>query len=268
MIQTETQASEPTEDKSTIDTTSPSSVDTNAKKTETSLVCSHVWVFALALVIFKAGYDFNDVQKALAFYGVYHSEPMNQLVHFFGVPGILWSMFMFIVHLPIPFVSTYVDGYLPKDYPLTYGTVVALFYLFFYLKIDPFGGTLYAPVLYAMYVSAVHLRKADQAKASKSPSWMGTGKLLQYAFALHVFSWYIQIHWGHKIFEGAQPALFESVGGALTVAPLFAFYEGLWAAGINKDLQRETQALVEKYTIDLCAKGSNMRVCETLSPKN
>jgi hypothetical protein len=50
------------------------------------------------------------------------------------------------------------------------------------------------------------------------------------------------------------------------VAPLFAFYEGLWLLGINKELQNSTSQLVAKYTYELCTSGTvAMRACETLS---
>eukprot|EP00980_Cylindrotheca_fusiformis_P028493 scaffold22604_cov130-Cylindrotheca_fusiformis.AAC.15 len=95
---------------------------------------------------------------------------------------------------------------------------------------------------------------------AEGKSWSGTGSLLKYAFALHVFGWYIQIHWGHKIAEGAQPAVLDSIGGALTVAPLFAFYELLWLLGVNKDLQIETLRLVEQHTQEICsADNTTMR---------
>lgn len=248
------------------------------KSAKSRLVGAQVFAFVIMAIIIQAALGFSDAQKALAFYGVYHREPHNQIIHFFGVPGILWSLMMVFVHLPIPLLSQQVDPYLPKDYPLTYGTFLGLCYLAFYLRIDSFGGSLYAPILFLMYISSVQLRFRDQAQAAAKRRaragipkdqpvvvpWAGTGRLLNWALFLHILSWYTQIHWGHKIYEGAQPAVFESLGGALTVAPLFAFYEGLWFAGINKDLQKETQELVEKYTIDLCTKGVDMRVCQTL----
>jgi uncharacterized membrane protein YGL010W len=223
-------------------------------------------------VVLQAALGFQDAKDALAFYGVYHREPRNQLVHFFGVPGILWSILILFVHLPIPYLGAKLEPWLPADYPFTYGLVLTLFYFIFYLRIDPLGGTLYAPFLYAMYLSAVYLRRSDQKKASSSrssnrttASWSGTGRLLTLAVVVHVLSWYVQIHLGHKIFEGAQPASMQSLGGALTVAPLFAFYEGLWFAGINKELQSETHRLVDQYTLELCQSGMEMRVCESLS---
>lgn len=228
-----------------------------------SLMAAHIFAAAGMTVVIQAALGFQDAKDALAFYGVYHREPRNQLVHFFGVPGILWSIIIIFAHLPIPYLGPKLQTTLPADYQLTYGLVLTLFYLLFYLRIDPLGGTLYAPILYAMYMSAVYMRRSDQTK-SGGTSWSGTGRLMTFAVIVHVLSWYVQIHLGHKVFEGAQPAVMQSLGGALTVAPLFAFYEGLWLAGINKDLQNETQRLVDKYTIELCSSGVDMRVCESL----
>ena len=75
----------------------------------------------------------------------------------------------------------------------------------------------------------------------------------------------IEIHLGHHIIEGAQPASLQSLGGALTVAPLFAFYEGLWLLGINKELQATTLAMVDQLTRELCTSGAvAMRACGSL----
>lgn len=237
-----------------------------------SYLAAHVFAAAGLTVVLEAAWGFENAQDALAFYGVYHREARNQFVHFFGVPGILWSMVIFMVHLPFPYLGEALKDRLPANYSLTYGLVLTLFYQIFYLWIDPVGGTLYAPILYAMYISAVYMHRSDQneaerktTKAGALPSWSGTKRLLYFAFVVHILSWYVQIHLGHKIFEGAQPAVMQSLGGALTVAPLFAFYEGLWLAGINKDLKNETQNLVDKYTFDLCSSGVEMRVCETLN---
>lgn len=179
------------------------------------------------------------------------------------------SLILFVSqeHLNVPLLSgnKTVQSLLPNGQRLTYGLILALIYLVFYLKIDPFGGSLYAPIIYAMYSSACSFYEQDQGK-SETKSWAGTGKLLRYAFFLHVFSWYIQIHLGHKIIEGAQPAVLQSIGGALTVAPLFAYYEFLWLLGLNQALQIQTLEVVQQKTLEICASGNAaMRVCETLA---
>ena len=73
----------------------------------------------------------------------------------------------------------------------------------------------------------------------------------------------MQIHPGHMIFEGAKPALLDSMGMAFTAAPLFAFYEGLWFSGLRKDLHEDTLKLIHQRTEDLCKNGENMKICTT-----
>ena len=232
------------------------------------LVAQGVTAIFVALVV-KAALSFENVSTALAFYGVYHREPLNQVIHFIGVPLIIWTIFIMTAHLPLPFLGKYAIRIpLAPQHAMTWATLVTAGYIVFYLVIDTFGGILYAPILYAMYVSAVNLTLQDQAAASKkqddASNWTGTGRLLQYALLLHVLAWYVQIHPGHAIIEGAKPAVLDSFGGALTSAPLFAFYEGVWLLGINKGLQERTNALVAEYTAKLCEAGASMRVCANL----
>ena len=238
---------------------------------------AHLLSFGITAVIIKSFWQFENASGALAFYGVYHRYGWNQVVHFFGVPGIIWSLLIFMVHVPIPIVGDH--------HSLNYANCLAICYNLYYLSIDPFGAVLYAPVIHAMYASAEHLRQKDQAKAAgeskvsgntsinnnnntTNPSvpWYGTGKALRFGLLVHVFCWYIQIHLGHEIIEGAKPAVLQGLGGALSVAPLFAYYEGLWYLGINKELQESTQLLIDEYTQELCAeRGIDfMRVCRTL----
>ena len=102
-----------------------------------------------------------------------------------------------------------------------------------------------------------HKSQSQLQSQSQSHSWYGTGKPLKIALAVHIFCWYIQIHLGHQIIEGAQPAVLKSLGGALSVAPLFAFYEGLWSLGINTSLQESTRILVDQYTKEICSNNNN-----------
>lgn len=239
------------------------------QKASASFLGAQAITAILVALIFKAAIGFKDASSALAFYGVYHREPWNQFIHFIGVPLIIWTILIMISHLPLPVLGKF-DIKIPfcSQHALSWATLVTTGYMVFYLIIDTFGGVLYAPVLYFMYVSAVNLMVRDQQAANKkqddASSWMGTGTLLKYALLLHVLAWYVQIHPGHAVIEGAKPAVLDSFGGALTSAPLFAFYEGAWLLGINKGLQERTNALVAQYTADLCAAGKSMRVCESL----
>jgi len=238
---------------------------------------AHIFNAVMFYVCAKSAYDFQDATRAMAFYGVYHREPWNQVIHFFGVPFILWTMLVGAAHLPLFAVDPVID-FLPLVPPhhVSWATLWAALYTVFYLSIDATGALLFAPLLYTMYATAIRWTRQDQQtylntmnqhgkqQQQQQPHWMGTGRLLRAAVVLHFLSWYVQIHPGHKIIEGAQPASLANLGGALTTAPLFAFSEGVWFVGFRQDFQAKVVAQVEVYTRQLCEQGADMRVCATL----
>ena len=221
------------------------------------LVTLHVFSAALIFLIMKNVMRMTDVRDELGFYWIYHSHPWNQLVHFCFVPTILWTLGIWMMHAPIgtikislPFVPTH---------RITYATLLSGIGSLVYATLDPIGGTLYLPVMYLMYGSAVWLYEKDQ-KQSNHSSWVGTKRLLQWSGLLHVFSWAIQIY-AHVHFEHGRPALMDSFAQSLTIAPLFAFYEGLWFLGLNVGLQQETLEQAANLTKDFCKPESPMHVC-------
>lgn len=222
----------------------------------------HIFSISLMAVISQNAMKLNNVTDELAFYGVYHSDPWNKVIHFFFVPTIAWTLSIWLVHVEILPISISLP-FLPR-HRINHATLWLFAAAYLYLTIDPLGGTLYLPVMYFfLYGSAVWLHQKDQQK-SQSKSWTGTGKLLQWSAVLHVLSWILQIY-GHAHFEGGRPALLDSLAQSLTIAPLFAFYEGLWALGINKELQQETLANVANLTREMCAKGATMYACQNLT---
>mmetsp|Transcript_20157 Transcript_20157/g.57197 ORF Transcript_20157/g.57197 Transcript_20157/m.57197 type:complete len:281 (-) Transcript_20157:274-1116(-) len=242
-------------------------------------IVSQVLTAVMFFLVVRASQQFHDIQDALAFYGIFHADKFNQLIHFFGVPGIIWSALMFAAHLPLPFMST--------QSVWTWNLAFIAFYFVYYLSVDTFGGIMYTPVLAAMYTSCKYFHDQDQksmkerlveenrkktdgsSSSSVTVPWYGSGKVLRYAMLVHFLSWYVQLHIGHHIFEGAKPALTQSLGGAVTVAPLFAYYEGLWFLGINTELQNQTVTLVEEYTKEWCASGRiSIRACEKYADLN
>jgi len=260
-----------------------------------TFLLANIFCFMISTIIVKSFWEFEDAPSALAFYGVYHRYGWNQVIHFFGVPGIIWSLLVFFVHVPLPWIgSVSVSGSgstkTTTISPINYAAFLVVCYNLFYLSIDRFGAVLYSPVLYLMYTSAVSLVEADQVEAAEAyrkqvtgkndntskggfgtattttNRWYGTGKILKLALVVHVLCWYLQIHLGHKLIEGAQPAVLQSLGGALSVAPLFAFYEGLWFLGINQNLQQSTVQLVAEHTLKLCTERGidAMKACSSV----
>ena len=73
---------------------------------------------------------------------------------------------------------------------------------------------------------------------------------------VHIFSWYMQIHPGHAMFEKRKPALMDSLTQAFALAPLFVFYELLFALGFRPKLKQELKAQVEANIREFKAKRS------------
>lgn len=236
-------------------------------------VC-HILNALLTYIVLISTFTFsNSAINAMAFYGVYHRNPYNQFIHFFGVPGIIWSLLLFQCHLSIITNTKYNISFLPgiPNHSINWATIWLIIYTIFYCSIDLWGAIFYIPILYAMYGSSVYYVQLDQMKwkqqqQSSSSSqqynnWMGTKQLLWISFGIHIFSWYIQIHLGHYIYEGAQPAVLQSLGGAITTAPLFAFYELIWYIGLRQQFHNDVLQQVSIYTQTLCEQGIKMRAC-------
>lgn len=228
---------------------------------------AHGLCLGLSVIVAKAAWSFQNKESAMAFYGVYHRDGWNQLIHFFGVPGIIWSILMCQAHLPL--TSTIILRMpLTQPHLITWATVWFASYTIFYITIDPIGAVLYLPFMYTFYATSVNWTVDDQRRAKKKygkVSWTGTGRILRIAGVVQFLSWYVQIHPGHLILEGAAPAVTQSIGGALTTAPLFAFYEAIWLAGFRRDFHQAVLRLVDQYTAELCRSGVVMRACESLS---
>ncbi|KAL7576104.1 hypothetical protein ACA910_000883 [Epithemia clementina (nom. ined.)] len=241
------------------------------EKPTLGFLAAHFVSFLLLAICVKSCFGFGaNVETALAFYGTYHRDPFNQLIHFVGVPVILWTLLVATASLVLPgSLILKIPGIAPHYFSMA--TLWALLYATFYPCVDLVGAILFSPLLYMFYATAVQWTASDQAIAAaareskdKAPSWMGTGKLLRLSCLFHFLSWYVQIHPGHRILEGASPAALANLGGALVAAPLFAFYEGVWFVGLRQGLHARIQELIAEYTANLCSQGAAMRVCESL----
>lgn len=226
-----------------------------------STIANQAFAIAIHAVVINNLLRPQDFKRELAFYGVYHQDPVNQAIHFVFVPVILWTAMIWFAYIDLLEIKLSILGH-----RITWGTVTFLCYLIYYNLLDPFGGRIFSFVLLLMYVSAsyfVNKELKSRAKVgdnAKAESGKGIA-VWQAAGIVHLLSWYMQIHPGHAIFEGVKPALIDSLGQALTVAPLFAFYEGIWYAGFAKDLQVEVARLVAQERQNLCDAGEKFSFC-------
>lgn len=183
-----------------------------------------------------------DVEDQLSFYGAYHTNPYNQILHVICVP-LIWTTF--IVWL----------AYLPKfhsslPYWCNVSLVVYLMYAGFYAALD-FETAMIVDAVYLVLFFLANKIVHDEKLAAKTktgpnakPAASGPSyKAAKWAFALHLLSWYIQIHPGHAVLEGRKPALLDSFVQSLTLAPLFVFYEVIWF--FNPEYKAEMRHRVE-----------------------
>eukprot|EP00618_Florenciella_parvula_P034465 CAMPEP_0119474428 /NCGR_PEP_ID=MMETSP1344-20130328/5683_1 /TAXON_ID=236787 /ORGANISM="Florenciella parvula, Strain CCMP2471" /LENGTH=161 /DNA_ID=CAMNT_0007507719 /DNA_START=190 /DNA_END=675 /DNA_ORIENTATION=- len=153
----------------------------------------------------------------------------------------------------------YVPIYKIGGHQLSWGAVMLAMYSFYYVNLDLTGGVCFAFLGTLMYfTSTAMIANERNAKGTQLANFGRTGKI---ALGLHLLSWYMQIHPGHGIYEGTKPALLDSVSQAFSVAPLFAFYEGLWFAGMQQDLKREVVELVNATRAQMCAAGGTYGFC-------
>jgi len=223
--------------------------------------------FAAMLTVVVTGLKWN-FDEELAFYGAYHQHPINQVIHFIFIPIIWWTIVLMAAHVPIFFKPFDVVGH-----RITWASAVLLVYVVYYSKLDPNGGgAIFSFVLVGGYVVAYKM-VSEEIQYNKAAKEKGAGKAVdarpwhkvpwKVGFALHAVAWYMQIHPGHGMAEGVKPALVDSLAQALGVAPLFAFYEGLWFAGFAPDLKAHVNELVTVQRAAMCDVDPTYPWCTT-----
>ncbi|KAH9947302.1 hypothetical protein B0H21DRAFT_692324 [Amylocystis lapponica] len=177
-----------------------------------------------------------NVKKQLTFYGAYHHDPTNIMIHEIFVPVILWSVIDALTVMAA-FIPTY--DYLPAVhiefneyliFDLNVSAIHALLYILFYLVLEPTAALLYAPQLTMSLLTATTF------------SYIPNAFLI--AGAIHIVSWIAQFI-GHYGPEGRAPALLDNLVGAVVLAPFFVHLELLFKLGYNPELQKALETSVE-----------------------
>jgi len=181
-----------------------------------------------------------DLVDQLGFYGAYHTNHWNKLIHVVFVPGIAWSALVWLAASGPLFGLDMTSAGLPELLsPLSralspnLGTLTACAYASYYCTLEPLAGSLWA-VFWG--VPMVATATAFQAGVENAWAW---------ALGLHVLSWYMQIHPGHIVLEKRRPALMDSLAQSLVLAPFFVWLEILFACGYRPSLKHAMQVKVK-----------------------
>lgn len=155
-----------------------------------------------------------DLESHFAFYGAYHSNPINVLIHILFVWPIFYTslvLFQFtptLIHLP----SIIVNG---QGLIINFSFVFALIYAIFYVLMDKKAGSLAAVICLLCWVGSYFV--ADQ---------LGFSLGWKVVLAAQLFCWTGQFI-GHGVFEKRAPALLDNLTQAFLMAPLFVLLEAL-----------------------------------------
>lgn len=160
--------------------------------------------------------NYFNLKKSFVFYGSYHHEWRNQIVHVLFVPTIFTTA--------LGFAST-----MKITDTVNVSHVVAGFYALSFIIMEPLAGTLYAPVIAGMQYIGENICAPNVAVSA----------------AVHVFAWAAQI-FAHKFFEHRAPAFTEDPLQAIHAAVFFVWLEVLYALGYRPKERDELNALVRQ----------------------
>jgi uncharacterized membrane protein YGL010W len=173
--------------------------------------------------------DLLNVRKQLTFYGAYHSNTVNVLIHVTCVPLIMWSFQVLAYDLPrptfLPQIEYHVNDYL--KFEVTYGTLQGFVWLAYYYLLEPVAALLYTPqAILSVLTANAFAQRPDHLKE---------------ALVVHVACWIAQFV-GHGVYEGRSPALLDNLVGALVLAPFFVHIEILFKLGYRPAMHRQLQS--------------------------
>jgi len=167
-----------------------------------------------------------DVKHQLTFYGAYHNNKWNVLIHVTCVPLLLWSSQVFLSAAPTPswFPNYTLIFNEYASFEWTWATVLSILYQAYYFALEPVAASIYLPQFVVMLLSATSYAHREYGQRN--------------ALLLHIFAWIMQFI-GHGVAEGRSPALLDNIVGAAVLAPFFVHLEVLFFLGYRKDFHKE-----------------------------
>jgi len=162
---------------------------------------------------------FLDLEKHFVFYGTYHRDPTNVMIHIIFVPALMFTMMLWTANVRLAPDSVTTSPY------ANLSTLTATAYAVLYALLEPMAGTLLAPYVVAQSLVGTYLVERFGNDANKI------------AGIVQLFSWVCQFI-GHGVYEKRAPALLDNLVQALFLAPLFVWLEVLFMFGYRPEFQR------------------------------
>ncbi|KAJ9187461.1 hypothetical protein P3X46_002916 [Hevea brasiliensis] len=156
-----------------------------------------------------------DLEKHFAFYGAYHSNPINIAIHMIFVWPIFFTALLILYFTPSLFNLKF--SLFGNDVFLlfNFGFLFTLIYALFYICLDAKAGSLAALLCAFCWVAS-----------SFVASWLGFSLAWKVVLVAQIVCWAGQFI-GHGVFEKRAPALLDNLIQALIMAPFFVLLEAL-----------------------------------------
>jgi uncharacterized membrane protein YGL010W len=175
---------------------------------------------------------YGALLQGFAFYGAYHSNTINQLIHAAFVPTIVGSALALLTGARVPLPP------LPAPLPaaVSAAALAAPALAAYYLQLSARSGL---PLVgLGAGAGVLALWAGAEALVARGGGFAATWRP---ALALHLVAWVAQFV-GHGAFEGRAPALLDNLFDALVMAPLFVFIEGIFWCGGLKSFRKAAEA--------------------------
>ncbi|GMN41888.1 hypothetical protein TIFTF001_011094 [Ficus carica] len=156
-----------------------------------------------------------DLEKHFAFYGAYHSNPINVAIHMFLVWPILFTAILILYFTPSVFNFSFSIFGSHFSLALNFGFFLAVVYSVFYVCLDPKAGSLAAFLCMLCWVASSFLA-----------GFLGFSLAWKVVLVAQIVCWTGQFI-GHGVFEKRAPALLDNLVQALIMAPFFVLLEAL-----------------------------------------
>jgi len=164
----------------------------------------------------------------LTFYGAYHSNKTNILIHIICVPVLLWTFQVLSSEIPLPLFISHIHYELNQYlvFNLNVPAILSGLYLLYYFALEPVAALLYTPQMTLSLLTATAFSYQKDAMTR--------------AGILHVVSWIAQFL-GHGLAEKRAPALLDNLLGAVVLAPFFVHLELLFGLGYKPEMHKRIQ---------------------------
>ncbi|CEH13586.1 Predicted membrane protein [Ceraceosorus bombacis] len=197
--------------------------------------------------------DLVNLRKQLAFYGAYHTNPVNVAIHIVGVPTIIFGTECLLAAIgPLqapewakPLLDSLSDAapdIVSKYARLNWPALFAVSYWLYYTLLDYVAAILLLPIWAGLYFAVQYValdHPADLVKVGSIASAIG---------------WISQFY-GHGVHEGRAPALLDNLLGAVVLAPFFVWLEVIFHLGYRPQLQKQLNNDIGKLVLEF-RKGS------------